>query len=1276
MPGKKADQELTEISPEPNAGPQDEVFSGGGEMGARIRAFDWSNTPMGPIAGWPQSLKTAVRILITSRYAMWMGWGQDLTFLYNDAYAHMTLGKKHPWALGKKAGEVWAEIWTDIYPRIRRVLETGESTWDEGLLLFLERSGFPEETYHTFSYSPLTGDDGKINGHLCVVTEETERIIGERQLTFLRSLSSGLSAKITEKDVLTAVRAGLEANRHDLPFTLTYLFENGETRARLACATGISSGHPAAPEIIETESEQEIWPIRNLLKQKGPILVENLGDRFGTVPTGEWEKAPDHALLVPITRQGQDMPAGVLIAALNPYRQRDTNYTGFIDLVAGQIAAGIANARAYDEERKRSEALAAIDSAKTAFFSNVSHEFRTPLTLMLGPTEDALATPEKALRGTDLETVHRNELRLLKLVNTLLDFSRLEAGRVKASYRSTDLAVYTAELASVFRSAMAKAELTYIVEAKPLPHPVFVDHEMWEKIVLNLISNALKSTFEGSITVRIEDKSDHAELTISDTGTGIPEEEISHLFERFRRIENARRRTHEGSGIGLALVNELLAMHGGKIDVQSQMGKGTTFTVSIPYGSRHLPQDRIALREGATVSGTAREALVQEALSWLPTEPSVDDLGPYSSAADLDTTDALSAAPPESGERAKVLLVDDNRDMRDYVYRLLRSRFEVVTAVNGRDALEKAKKQTPDLVLSDVMMPEMDGFELLTALRKDEKTASVPVILLSARASEDARIEGMQSGADDYLVKPFTARELIARVQTHIKIARIRREAQQRESETLRAEQKRLEELYRQAPAFLCVLRGPDHVFEMTNPRYQDLIGNRNVIGKSVPEAVPESVEQGLVAILDKVYQTGEPFVANSFPIKLARTPGQPLEDRYLDFVYQPMRDADNKITGILALGVDVTERRRAEQALYDSEARLSAMYSSMHEYIGLVATDGTVLDCNPASLEFGGNTREEIVGLKYWDTPWFIHTPGAPELLRHAIARTATGEFMRYEASLNRPSGDAMTFDFSLRPVFNPQGEVAFIVPEGRDITELKRAQSALLQSEKLAAVGRLSASIAHEINNPLEAITNLLYLIDRSDELPESLRNFTKMAQQELARVSQIATQTLRFYRQSTAKNAVRVSELLDQVLKLYQGRLTSAGVGVVRDYRSAEPLVCFDGELRQVFTNLIGNALDASREGGPITLREREATDWRTGRKGIRITVADRGHGMSQETVARIFEPFFSTKGITGTGLGLWVSLEIVQKHKGVVKVRSSISPSHHGTVFSVFIPHHAE
>jgi PAS domain S-box-containing protein len=365
-------------------------------------------------------------------------------------------------------------------------------------------------------------------------------------------------------------------------------------------------------------------------------------------------------------------------------------------------------------------------------------------------------------------------------------------------------------------------------------------------------------------------------------------------------------------------------------------------------------------------------------------------------------------------------------------------------------------------------------------------------------------------------------------------------------ADALRRERGRLVELFQQAPVFLAVLRGPEHIVEMTNRQYQVLIGDRNVIGKSVMEAIPEAAAQGFVTILNQVYQTGEPFIANALCVSLARNPGQPLEDRYLDFVYQPMREPDEQVSGIMVLGVDVTERRLAEQAL---------------------------------------------------------------------------------------------------------------------------------LQSEKLAAVGRLSASIAHEINNPLEAVTNLLYLIDHSPELDESLRPYTRTAQQELARVSQIATQTLRFYRQSTARTVVYVRELLDSVLKLYQGRLASANVDVTRDYRESGPLLCYDGELRQVLTNLIGNALDASRNGGQINLRSREGIDWRTRRKGVRITVADNGHGMSRETLARIFEPFFSTKGMTGTGLGLWVSLEIIQKHDGTVKVRSSTAAGRHGTVFTVFIPHTA-
>ena len=281
------------------------------------------------------------------------------------------------------------------------------------------------------------------------------------------------------------------------------------------------------------------------------------------------------------------------------------------------MATAVSNARAYEEERKRAEALAEINRAKTQFFSNVSHEFRTPLTLMLGPLEEVLAKPEANPLSDDRSLVrlaHRNGVRLLKLVNTLLDFSRIEAGRVQASFHPIDLAVFTAELASNFRSAIERAGLHLVIDCPSLPHQVYVDADMWEKVVLNLISNAFKFTFEGEIGIAAKPSSDgrYAEVTVRDTGTGIPPEELSHLFERFHRVEGARGRSIEGSGIGLALVQELIKLHGGTIRVTSEVGQGSTFTVAIPFGLGHLPADRIRRGQAMATANVRPQAYVEE----------------------------------------------------------------------------------------------------------------------------------------------------------------------------------------------------------------------------------------------------------------------------------------------------------------------------------------------------------------------------------------------------------------------------------------------------------------------------------------------------------------------------------------------------------------------------------------------------------------------------------------------------------------------------------------
>ncbi len=743
-----------------------DVFADGGKVGRDHARVDWQATPLGTPDGWPQSLLTAVSILLSSRFPMWMAWGPELTFFCNDAYRRDTLGRKYPWALGRPAHEVWAEIWDDIGPRIERVLSTGEATWDTALLLFLERSGYPEESYHTFSYSPLRDDDGRVVGMLCVVSEDTLQVIGERRMATLRDLGSDPSVVRTEEEILRFADRQLSQNLRDLPFTLTYLFD-GHGAAHLAGTSGTTPDHPAVPARL-TGVAGEIWPLAEPARGES-TLVDLTGDAYPPLPSGDWPEPPLQALIVPLLHQGGS-PSGFLVAGLNRYRLLDEAYRGFVTLVAGHIAAGIGLSRSYRAQERRAEELAELDRAKTTFFSNISHEFRTPLTLILDPVAE-LRRADNIDKGArqELDVVWRNGLRLTKLVNTLLDFSRIEAGRTQARYQAVDLAALTAELASVFRSAIERAGLAFDVDCVPMHDPVYVDHDMWEKVIFNLLSNALKFTFEGGISVTVRREGGEAIVEVVDTGTGVPAKEMPRLFERFHRIENAWARSNEGSGIGLALVKELVELHGGTISADSAEGRGTTFTIRLPFGSAHLPGDAIAaVRDARRAVGSA-DAYVEEALRWIPAEATeVTDESAYAPA--VSEFAALGAQRP-----ARVLIADDNADMREYLTRLLRADgYRVDAVVDGKQALDAIRASAPDIVISDVMMPRLDGLGLLAELRADRRTAAVPVLLLSARAGQEASISGLRAGADDYLVKPFAAAELLARVRTNVELARLR----------------------------------------------------------------------------------------------------------------------------------------------------------------------------------------------------------------------------------------------------------------------------------------------------------------------------------------------------------------------------------------------------------------------------------------------------------------------------------------------------------------------
>ncbi len=767
--------------------PHASQFPGNSELARLMQAHDWASTPLGPPDSWPQSLRTAVSIMLTSSQPIWIGWGRELIYLYNDPYKSI-IGGKHPWALGKPTSQVWREIWDSIGPMLDSAMK-GTGTYVEAEFLVMERNGYPEETYYTFSYSPIPGDDGRPGGIFCANTDDTQRVIGERQLTLLRELAAAASDARTWQQGFERSAQALATDTRDLPFALLYTVEPDGKTASLVAHSGIAADHPACLATLSSDAPGP-WPVADAIKGHAPRVVGNLDELFSVpMPSGAWDVPAKAAVVLPVASPGGTGRTGLLIAGLNPFRLYEGTYAAFLELVAGQIAASVASAEAYEEERRRAEALAEIDRAKTLFFSNVSHEFRTPLTLMLSPLEEVLAKPAGDLREDNRQLVsvaHRNGVRLLKLVNALLDFSRLEAGRTRAHFEPVDVSAFTVELASTFRSAIERAGLTLTLDCPPLSHPAPVDRDMWEKIVLNLLSNALKFTFEGGITVRLRPTADgkSAEVAVSDTGTGIPAAELPHLFERFHRVEGARGRSIEGSGIGLALVLELVKLHGGTIDVQSEVGKGTTFTVRLPLATS-VPLD--ATGSPAVTPALHAEAYLQEAISWLGEGGTAGELPPASLAED-------PALPATESQGELILLADDNLDMRNYVARLLKSAgYRVEAVADGESALAAARALKPRLVLSDVMMPELDGMGLMEALREDPETRDIPVILLSARAGEEAKVEGLRAGADDYLTKPFSARELVARVDSNLKLANTRREAER----LLREEAQILEELNR-----------------------------------------------------------------------------------------------------------------------------------------------------------------------------------------------------------------------------------------------------------------------------------------------------------------------------------------------------------------------------------------------------------------------------------------------------------------------------------------------
>jgi PAS domain S-box-containing protein len=818
-----------------------ELFTGDAETSVRMRAIDWSKTPLGPVETWPQSLKTCVGICVHSRFAICIYWGPELVMLYNDAYISVA-GGKHPQALGTPACDVWPEIWDTIGPLLHGVLQSGEATWADDLLLPMERNGYAEECYFTFSYGPIRDESGGVGGIFTPVLETTERVIEQRRIETLRRLAaiSGIQSE-TMSQACLGVADVLAGNVYDLPFAAIYMFdpEPGERSHR---ATLCASCSPASD----------------------PIAF------------------PEHV----------DLNEG--------------NWSCFRQVARGETCA-------------------------------------------------------------------------------------------------FDLAV----------------------------NPLFA------------LSNA-------------------------------------------------------------------------------------------PWGAR--PVEAIAL---------------------------------------------------------PILLREDANPLGF-----------LLAGVNARKRLDEAYLEFYAQI----------GIEMNSAVREIE----------------------------------VLERERTLREQADL-------------------ERKKIHDLLFHAPAAIATLVGPEHRFTLLNHAYEQLISQKSedVIGKAVIEVFPELRGQGVIEILDEVYRTGVPFVGNEKLMKLDIAGSGELSDVFFNFVYQSTRDANNEIDGVFVLAIDVTQSVLARREIETREEQFRVLADTIPQMVWVAGADGALTWYNRRWYEYTGTTFEQMEG---WGWTALPHPDYLPKVVEGWEQAVKTGKPFSMTYPLRGADGVFHSFLTLAHPLRDGEGNIVRWFGTNTDIEAQQKSDAALRHSERLAVVGRLASSIAHEINNPLEAVTNLVYLA-RSVTGREDVAGYLEAAGHELERMAEITNQTLRFHKQQSAAAPTDMAKVVESVLTLYRGKVSREGIELRLETKPSPSLLCYAGEIRQLLANLIGNALDAMPKGGVLRLQLRPSTDWRSGKPGVRITVADTGSGMSAETRKRVYEPFYTTKGDVGTGLGLWVSAGIVEKHGGSMHVRSRVGM---GTAFTVILP----
>lgn len=1257
-------------------------------MGSLIRSYDWSSTGLGSFTNWPLSLKTSVAIMLRSGYTIFVWWGPEMIMFYNDAYIPV-LGKKHPYALGKPARQIWSEIWEQIGPMMDQVLNKGEQIYARDLLFLIERNGFIEESYFTFSYSPIPDDEGGVGGIFCACNEETPKVLRQRRLKTLKDISSMTTQLRSLDEVFDTCGNILSENPNDIPFSILYRFNRETEEAELAAYTGFTTAvHKAMPQNIRID-DPATWPLHVVMNSGKPVIAERLTERFGPLPGGPWSDSPEKAIIVPIQKSGQEFPAGFLVSGISAKLEFDEEYRTYFDLIATQISSAIANVNAFEVERKRIEALAEIDRAKTAFFSNISHEFRTPLTLILGPLEQLVNGYHKELPPQcreDLESMHRNSMRLLRLVNTLLDFSRIEAGRLQARFFPVDLCDFITDLAGSFRSLVENAGLQFVVNCEKKKEPVYADREMWEKIVLNLLSNAYKYTLKGKIELCLFQDKHNVVFRVKDTGVGIPQNEIPKMFERFHRVNNAMGRTHEGTGIGLSLVKELVHLHKGNISVNSEEGKGSVFTVTMPVGKNHLPAEQVFEEaEGYHESGL-RNLHLSEAASLLTDSNKIH----YKGAEPIAENGMLRENTEDKKEL--ILIVDDNADMRQYIMRLLKTSYQVESASNGREALDKIQLERPALIICDIMMPVMDGIELLGILRHRVDTSTTPVILLSARAGEEAKIEGYNFGADDYLIKPFSAKELLARVQSQIKTSKIRASAENH-----------LRSLFLQAPVAIAIYRGPEFIIELANAKVLEFWGRteEQVLHKPLFEALPEVDKDLYFPKLTQVFTTGEEFYGPESPVTLLRK-GK-LENVYVNYALVPLRDLDDNITSVMVVANEVTElvnaRKLAERDAAELDKKVKERTSELvhkneellhqKEFIETILDTSVDLVCvydrecrfmimNKQCAELTQLDQKEVIGKKFDEVFPSLKNSEVHNYLKRALKGEPT-----YNVTYTSEITGNLYTNYYIPLVRN--NEVYGVVVIAHDNTEIIRTSEKLKQTNtELIRINddleQFAYIASHDLQEPLRKIQTFSDILQQNLNNKETATRYADKIISSSDRMMTLIQAVLNYSRLSRKGDhygPVNLNQILKEVITDFELLIAEKEAKIV--YEKLPPINGAELQISQLFSNLISNSLKFSIKKPVIEITsalvsQEEAKKYPQlygDTEYVQLIFKDNGIGFEQKYATQVFAIFsrLNKYEYSGTGIGLAVCKKIVENHNGAISVESK---PEQGTSFKILLP----